>query len=226
MFVREWLSLVLVFGLTPQAPTGKSNINVLDRAVVLKDLRGTSVDAVAALLAEGETPGEIVSIYGNCSQPSERVFSSRSGVTLREALDYVSTVDRARRWNYRDGVIVIGSDAAPGTILGTILGELAIKADDSLSLSTQKLLQSKEVRDRVKKAGLLELNTPLGLSELRKLDEAHVHRPRSVESIHLGGKTLEQALNILASARGKAAWHYEQFGCGQKISFRVSWLIQ
>jgi hypothetical protein len=226
MLVREWLSVFLVFSLTSQAPKSGSNLDVLNRSVVLRDLRGTSVDAVAALLAQTEIPGEVVSIYSDCKQPSEKVFSSPAGATLRQALDYVSTVDSARSWTYRNGVIVFGPSPAPKTILDTTLGEVTVKLGDTLSLSTQSLLQSKEVQAGIKRTGLAELNTPLGLSAVRRVEAPHVAPAHSAESVQLRGKTLEQALNFLASTRRNAAWHYEQFGCGQKTTFRVSWLIQ
>jgi hypothetical protein len=225
MLARNWFFLFLICDLSLQAQKGTENTDALDRAVTIKNLRGTSADAVSTLLVEAEVPGGVVSVYDNCARPTEHVFSSPPAATLRQALDYVSTVDHARTWAYRDGVIIVGSGPTSNTILGTVLGEVTIEPTDSLSLATQKLLESKEMKDKIRRAGLVELNTPLGLYAVRRADTIPSSLAHSSKAIQTRGKTLEQALNVLASSNGMAAWHYEQFGCAKKTSFRVSWLI-
>jgi hypothetical protein len=218
------LGIVFLSSLVTEVPTQSPDTGALNRSVALTDFKGTSADAVASLLTKAEVPGGVVSIYEGCTQPEQRVFSLQ-GATLSHGLDYISSLDGSRKWIFQEGVVVVGSGLVSETPLSTVLGEVVIDSTDSLSLSTQKLLESVEVRQRIKKIGLVELNTPLGLSGVSRTEAGHPQARPKPQPIHLNGKRLEQVLNILASSKGKAVWHYEQFVCDQKTSFRISWLV-
>jgi len=223
LFALKFFSLTLAFTLsTGQLPVSAAEIESLKRPVALNRLNGTSADAVASLLVQAQAPGGIISIYSGCRQPDQHVFSLNGG-TLRVGLDYISGVDESGRWTSSDGVIVVGFQQTNGTLLNVVLADAAIEPNDALSLATQKLLRSVEMRDQMKKTGLVELTPPLGFSAVRKRDTEPLNATQKPQPERLYGKTLLQILNYLALSRGRAVWHYEQFVCEKKSSFRVSW---
>jgi hypothetical protein len=222
MLSDKLLGFILAFGLqgtTTGNPARDGTI--LDRPVALKDLNGTSAEAVEVLLAESGASGGVISVYDRCAQPRTRVFSVQ-GVTLRGGLDYILTLDGSRKWTYQDGVLVVGLTPPGATLLDTVLGESSVDPEVPLTLSTQKLLQSKEVAARIAKMGLVELTVPLGYSAAPK-DVAAAASPRQPPLKIQSGRTLQQALDILASSKGRAIWQYEQFTCGHKSAFRITW---
>lgn len=224
MFQYKLLSsLLALFLLHSQTPIYSSGINALDRSVSLHAFKGTSAEATASLLGQAGVAGGVVSISDHCDQPPQRVYSLQTGATLRKGLNYISTIDGSRNWNYESGVIVVNQTPAVATLLNTSIPEIELNFANSLSLSTQQLLQSKAVRDQIKANHLVELNAPLGFSTVSRNAKLHTSAP--AQSNQLRGKTLEQALNALATSRGNAVWHYEQFVCDQKISFRIGWLV-
>jgi hypothetical protein len=225
MLEHKIIPVILILFLLPsQTPISSSDVNVLNRSVALREFKGTSAEAAASLLREAGVGGGVVSVSDHCDQPPQRVYSLQNGATLRNGLDYISTFDGSRNWNFESGVIVVNQTAAPATLLNTAIPEIGLNFANSLSLSTQQLLQSKEVRDQIRIKHLVELNTPLGFSAVSRNAELHTSPP--AQSNRLRGKTLEQALNALATSRGNAVWHYEQFVCDQKSSFRISWLVK
>jgi hypothetical protein len=215
--------LVAVCLLQSQAPIASSGVNALDRSVALHEFKGTSAEAAAALLGQAGVAGGVVSISDHCDQPPQRVYALQTGATLRKGLNYISTIDGSRNWNYESGVIVVNQTPAVATLLNTSIPEIELIFANTISLSTQQLLQSKAVRVQIKTKYLVEFDTPIGFSALSRNTELHTSPP--VQSNQLRGKTLQQALNALATSRGNAVWHYEQFVSDQKISFRIGWLV-
>lgn len=226
MFFKIHQSLVLGCALVlAQTPAPSSSVATLDRPVGLSDLKGTSADAAASLLLEAQVPGGVISKYDDCAQPTELVFSLPAGTKLVDGLNYVSGLDNSRQWAYRDGVVVVGSKLTGPTLLNTILGQVRTEAMGSLTLSTQQLLESAAVRRQIKKTGLIQMNTPIGFSAVSKSEVSSGSSALERPHFDFQGKSLEQALNILAVSNGRGVWHYEQFECGQKTSFRIGWLV-
>src|SRR5262249_26368225 len=107
--------------------------------------------------------------------------------------------------------------------LNTVIADFRLDANSSLTLETQRLLESREIKRRVAERGLAELTTPLGVSTLSKHKAASAAGSRTTRFQHLRAQTLQDLLNALARTDGKAVWHYEQMVCGGKPSFRISW---
>jgi hypothetical protein len=165
-------------------------------------------------------PGGIISVYSRCATPTDYQFSFQ-GTTLGEELNYIASVDASRHWTFQDGLILVGSDLLPRTILNTTIADIDIRSDDALSLSTEHLLQSPEVRDAVKASGLME-----GINRLPGF--AAIHNPNTQTSAnpepiikHLHQVTLGNALGVLAAMKGQGVWHYEQFECGSTSTYRI-----
>src|SRR5580698_8542151 len=223
MNLNKWLSLFLLTGICQaQVPTHQQ-IVVLARQVELRNLDGTSADAIAALLTQAQAPGGIISAYGACTAPGTEHISVSPG-TLQQGLDYISMVDPSRKWTLKDGVILVGHDTANGTILNTVIRSIDISPNDALSLVAQRLLQTVETQTAIKEANLDEMIPPLGLSPIKPSEETS-SRKSAPPSKHFENVTLEQALNSLAAMHGNAVWHFEQFKCGAKSSFRISWIV-
>jgi hypothetical protein len=208
-----------------QAQVPADKVEILSRRTAVKTLKATSGAAVADLLAGTHVPGGIISVYNRCTTPTEYQFSF-SGGTLEQELDYVSSVDTSRNWIFRDGVILVGSDILPRTILNAIIEDIDIKPDDALSLSTQRLIQSPEVRDRAKVAGLDEgMSQGSGFYALPNpntpTEPVAASPPR-----HLHQVNVAEALDELATMKGKNVWHYEQFECGSKPTYRIVWVVK
>ncbi len=225
MVSHRWISLVVILSLyLPQTSAFAQEVAALSRPVALVNLKGTSDDAVAALLNQARIPGGIVSLYAGCVKPREHTFSLQDG-TLQRGLDYILTIDDSRRWTQRDGVILVGFQLTGKTILSTIIRELYVNPNDPLSLSVQRLLASREVRESVEKAGLIEMSPELGFSSIAKPGATALEESRAQQTMYFHEITVEQTLNALASKNRTAVWHYEQFVCGGKSSFRLSWAI-
>lgn len=217
--------LVLVVGFwSTHLSTPNQEASALERPVTLVVANATSADALASLVAQAGIPGGIISVYDQCKQPRRHRFSLHTA-TLQRGLDYVAGIDSSRIWVYRDGVILVGFKLADRTILRTVIGDLDIYPDDALSLSTQRFLEAAEVREQVKRAGLTQMSPELGFSSIRKKGQTPPDQPPALQPKHLHNTTLEDALNALASIRGTGVWHYEQFACGNKSSFRISWMV-
>lgn len=225
MAPNTWVSLLLVASLWPiQAPAPAQETAVLRRPVALSALKGTSAVAAITLLAEAHVPGGVISLYNRCTAPSDQRFSLQE-TTLEQGLDYVSTIDSSRKWNYQEGLIIVGYEVAEKTILKTTLHDVDIDPNDALSLSTERLLGTVELREQVKREGLLEMSTALGFSAISRNGTAPPEKSRTSKPKHFPEITMVQALNFLASTKGMAVWHYEQFVCGNRTSFRLSWVV-
>jgi len=211
--------------LSAQAPVPADKVEILSRPAAAKTFKGASGAAVADLLAGTRVPGGIISVYSRCATPTEYQFSF-SGATLEQELDYISYIDTSRKWIYRDGVILVGSDILPRTILNAIIKDIDIKPDDALSLSTQRLLQSPEVRDRANVAGLVEGMTQVSGFYALPNSSTPTEHPAAPASRHLHQVTLADALDEVATMKGKNVWHYEQFECGSKPTYRVVWVVK
>ena len=198
--------------------------SVLSRPSGTPDMKTTTDGAIASLLNSARVPGGIISFYDRCQQPSPQRFFLQ-GVTLEQGLDSVASIDSSRKWTYRDGVILVGIEIENRTILSTAIPNVEINTNDALSLSTQQLLQSAEVRDRVKAMKLEEVNSELGFSAVRRDGNATEDLPTPAPK-HLHQVTLEEALTFLARTNGKAVWLYEQFECGGKATFRITWVVK
>lgn len=225
MTPHSWIFLILIASLPPaqvSAPAQESA--VLSRPVALMNFRGTSAAAVAALLSEARVAGGIISLYDGCAYPSGQLFKLEE-TTFRQGLDYVSRIDKSRGWAYRNAMILVGLELADKTILKTIIRSVKINSNDTLNLSTQRLLESAEVKKRIKKVGLVQMQPNPGISSIRRGGAAPPKESPTPPSKQLHNITLEAALNVLASTKGRAVWHYEQFICDNKSSFRLDWAV-
>jgi hypothetical protein len=204
-----------------QASAAALGPDVLNRQVALGHSPRTSAEAVSSLLAQARTPGGIISIYDGCAKPSPQVFSLAEA-NLKQALDYVSTVDHARNWTYADGLILVGLEQADDTILNTVISDIEIPPGEALSLSAQRLLHTPEVQAAIEKAKLNEITPELGFGQISRNPKP----PQIDQPTHLQGVTLMKALNTLASMKGTPVWEFEQTKCNNKSSFRLDWPVK
>jgi len=219
------VSMILIYSLCVfRTMAQESRLELLKRPAVLRNMKGTSAEAIASLLAQARVPGGIVSISANCDKPNDLLFASKSE-TLQGGLDYVSSLDASQAWIYKNGVVLAGRKQARKTLLKTTISEITIDPNETLSLATQRLLETAEVRGEVAKNGLEELTTPLGFSAIQPVSNRPSVSSENRKPELLQRKSLEDALNALALSRNSAVWHYEQFVCGKKTSFRVSWPV-
>jgi len=207
-----------------QVPSSTPDVPPLKRPVALTRLNATSAHAVMSLMAQARVPGGIISIREKCSKERTHQFSLPE-TTLQRGLDYVSGIDKSRGWLHRGGVIIVGFALLERTILKTAITDVDIDPNDSLSLATQRLLDSAEVREQIRESGLIQMNSPLGFSAVAKAGETPPNQRPRPQQMHLHDTTLEAALNALASMKGPAVWHYEQVVCGDKLSFRLGWAV-
>jgi hypothetical protein len=211
--------------LCAQTPAPADKVEMLNRPAGIKTFTATSGAAVADLLDGTHVPGGIISVYSRCATPTEYQFSF-SGATLEKELDYIASIDTSRKWIFREGAILVGSDMLPRTILNAIIKEIDLKPDDALSLTTQRLLESQEVRDRAKVAGLEEGMTPVsGFYALPNPSTPNEHLAPAAPR-HLHQVTVAEALDQLAMMKGQKVWHYEQFECGNRPSYRITWVVR
>jgi hypothetical protein len=201
-----------------------SKSEILLRPATLRNMKGTAPDAIASLLTQARVPGGIISIYANCTKPSQLLFSSKSE-TLKNGLDYVSSTDASDAWIFKDGVVVVGFKQAQHTLLKTVISEVKINPNETLSLATQELLGSPELKEAIAKSGLEEATISLGFSAVQTKSNGVSIPAENRKQEPLRGRTLEEALNALALSRSSAVWHYEQYTCGKNSSFRVSWMV-
>ncbi len=207
---------------TLQTPAPVSEPEFLNRQVALDHSPRISAEAISLLLAQAHAPGGIISIYSGCAKPNPQTFSLAE-TTLKQGLDYVSTVDPARKWTYADGLVLVGVERANDTILNTLIYDIEIRPDDALSLSAQRILHTSEVQTSIERAALNELTTELGFGQISRTPKTAV--AETSQPTHLQSVTLAKALNTLASMKGTAVWEYEQFTCNGKSSFRLNWLV-
>jgi hypothetical protein len=215
-----WLSIGSLF----YAQVKTSQQDVLSRVASVKPYTGASSGAIADLLAGTHVPGGIVSVYSRCSTPAQYQFPF-DGATLGKELDYVRSIDSSRVWIYRDGFIIVNHDLINRTVLAANISDIDVNPDDALTLSTQKLVRSPEVAKRVKDLRLEEMYNRGGFSAIRASGYPNEEVPASPPQ-HLHQINLEDALNRLASIKGNAVWHYEQFECGTKSTFRIQWIVK
>jgi hypothetical protein len=217
-FSVAFILLGTVFATQSPAP-GRDN-DILERKVALGQ-KGASSQAITILLAQVHVPGGIVSVYDRCSKPVDHQFTLQEA-TLEQGLNYISTIDGTRTWINQNGTIIVGTDLANRTVLKTIISDFDVNPSDALSLSTQRLLQSAEVREAAKRLGLIEMSPNLGFSSVNNSSSTPNGVSAATPSRHFHQTSLENILNSLASMQGYAVWHYEQFDCNT-TSFRVTW---
>jgi hypothetical protein len=138
----------------------------------------------------------------------------------------VSRIDGSRKWFFTNGLIIVGSELTGKTILDSVIHDIDIDPSEALSITTQRLLNTPEVRSRVQRAGLNELTPELGFAQIRKDPgstpvQLPVKRPK-----HLHRTTLQDALNVAAAMKGTGVWEYEQYTCKSKSSFRLDWVVK
>ena len=219
------VSLAIVAGLCQtQAALPPKQDSALLRPVETRSLDGTSVDAVAALLAQAQVPGGVISTYESCAGSGPRHFALPRG-TLRQGLDYISMIDASRRWTYKNGVVLVGYDSTDHTILNTVIHEVDINPKDALSLAAQRLFETAEAREAIRKANLDTMPAPLGFSPNKHGGQGPQREAAAALPKHFQNITLEEALDSIAVMHGNAVWHFEQFKCGAKSSFRISWPV-
>jgi hypothetical protein len=199
--------------------------SVLSRPTGIGGFDTTTDGAIARLLSSAGVPGGIIRVYDQCLQPSPQRFFLQ-GITLQQGLDSVASIDPSRKWIYRDGAIFVGQQLQSRTILGAVIRDVEISPSDTLTLSTQRLLQPAEVRDRIKVTGINEeiIHQFSGISKVRVAGTAP-EQPIAAPPIHLHQVMLSDLLNSLASMSGRAVWLYEQFECGSKSWFRITWVV-
>lgn len=222
--LKTWLTLGLILHSGPLG-SAHNERTALERPVVLKTFRGTTADAVAALLAQARLSGGIVSVTDGCAPPDQRVIELGE-TTLRQGLEYISAIDSSRRWVFSGNQVLVGNQLLEKTILDTFLHKVVIRIDDPLTLSTQRLLQSKEVQRKLARIRLDELSPALGFSKVSaQSTETSGHSDDTNSVKRFSDARLYEALNMLAAAKGASVWHYEQFNCGSRRSFRISWVV-
>jgi hypothetical protein len=197
----------------------------LGHAVALPHSKTTSGAAISTLLSEAHTPGGIVSIYDNCSQPDVREFSLDE-TTLGQGLDYVSRIDAKRTWSYSNGLIMVGSELADKTILDTVIRDVDIYPRAPLTLTAQRLLSTPDIRSRIQREQISEQNPDLGFAQIPKQSPVSSSEPTANVAKHLRKVTLMDALNFSAKTHGAGVWEYQQFGCQNKSSFRLTWVVK
>lgn len=98
-----WILAVCIL----QTPANVPAADILNRKVALDRSPRTSADAISSLLAEAHVPGGMISIRTGCANPNPHVFLLEE-TSLKQGLDYVSSVDPTRKWTYSDGRVVVG----------------------------------------------------------------------------------------------------------------------
>jgi len=200
---------------------------VLSRSVGIKDTNTSPDGAIALLLHAGGVPGGIISLYDRCLQPSPQRFFLQ-GFTLQQGLDSIASIDASRKWAYRNGAILVGQQLQTRTILSAILDDVEFRPSDALTLSTQRLLETGEVRGRIRALKFDEGMNPVIISGFYAISRTG-NRDQTlppVPPIHLHQVTLSDSLNSVAAINGKAVWLYEQFECGGKATFRITWVVK
>lgn len=218
------LTCALLF-CTIQTPPRAPDTSPLNRVVALNHSKVTSGAAISTLLSEAHTPGGVISIYDDCSQPSVQDFSLNE-TTLKQGLDYISRIDAQRKWVYTNRIVIVGLELTGKTILNTLIHDVDIHPEEALSLTAQRLLSTPEVRESIQRAGLTELTPELGFAQIRKTPAVNLTQPPVGTTRHLHDIALMDALNVAAATQGTGVWEYEQFVCENKSSFRLEWVVK
>lgn len=171
-------------------------------------------NAVALLLERTHLSGGIVDSF-TCDDPSPYTFKI-SGMTLRQALDYVVGLDSRYGWHVQDDMIIVSKRNLRAELLDTRISSLnALHGKYLIDAVSGLLLQTSEVRN---KAAALHLTRTVQQGRMIGADEPIIH-------VELHDVTVRQALDAIARQDGHAVWRYYERHCDKENEFNVDWLV-
>lgn len=101
---------------------------VLRQPIKVADLHATAAGAVSVILSGAHLAGGIISVGGQCLEPTEYDLSLR-GATIEEALNRITALDGSGKWSYDEGLIIFGQQLLEKTVLETTIRENLVLAD-------------------------------------------------------------------------------------------------
>lgn len=182
----------------------KDNESILARRYDALSLEDQSPsEALLTILNGSGIPGGVVVLQ---SGPEEANYSfhTPAGLSLREILNYLTSVAGDCKWQVNAGVVDLLPKERLPEMLGVIIPEFDYDNTDRRTLLEQRLMGLPEIRKRAIELGLEPAQLDTGLSVYIPPGET---RP-TLQTFHLKDVTLLQALNAIATVRGGGVWRY------------------
>lgn len=199
-----------------------SSETTLTRGATTTRYRVTITDALTTALGSAGVPGGIV-IIANCGDDPTYSFRS-SGPTLRDALNAIVAVDSQYIWRLDGHVINVTPRRASAPLLSSHIRKLKIRNAHSVDGALNDVLNLLELRKRVRELNLTRGFMRIGLSDLARPGGPAVIQPSF--SLNLKNVSLQEALNAIARADGKAVWQYRERRCNSKAEFQIEFLVR
>jgi len=199
-----------------------SSETILMRAAITTPYRASMTNALTTAFSSAAVSGGIVIIAGCGDDPT---YNFRSfGPTLRDALNAIVAVDNQYVWRLDGYAINVTPQRGPLPLLRSHIRELNIRNAHSVDEALSQTLNLPELRKRVRELNLTRGFMRTGLSDLARPDGPAVIQ--SSYNLNLKNVSLQQALNAIAQADGKAVWQYRETRCNAKTEFQIEFLVR
>jgi hypothetical protein len=147
-------------------------------------------------------------------------FAMPSGTTIRDALNYIVSIDRRYSWSLSKGVLNLtpAKDKFP-------LLEVSVTRFDSGDATTvsdacTRVFQLAEVQTTVRSLGIEEDFIELGPTLFAKDRSAPQQPPKKI-SVQLVNTPVRGILNAIVSSAGKALWTYEEYDSQGRHFYKI-----
>lgn len=196
--------VLLTIGVFPQGNRTSSTDETLGRPMQDSDEHlSTTAQRFIRDLSEVSAPGGLVQVL-RCEAETSKPTPEQRGVSLREALDALVSLDRRYRWQVDDGVINLLPASDEPALLATQVPRFSVKKVLSAREALGQLLALDEIKSAMEELGLKS-----GIALFVSPGSPH---PKAF-SVRVKDVTLRQALNAIARAQGTAIWEYIETHC-------------
>lgn len=194
---------------------------ILERTISGFDVASGSAPEVFEQLAlDASIPAGVIM----ARQPGRETrfrFAMPSGASIRDALNYIVSIDRRYSWSLSKGVLNLAptSDKFP-------LLEVSVTRFDSGDATTvsdagNRVFQLTEVQTMIRSLGIAADFAQLGPTLFAK-DRSAPQQPRKKISVQLVSTPVRDILNAIVSSAGYALWTYEEYDSHGKKFYRIS----
>lgn len=218
------LSLIIPLWAHPQVTT--TRVIQTDDAILEHTIRGFDIASGSApevfgeLARDASIPAGII----KARQPERETrfrFAMPSGTSIRDALNYIVSIDRRYSWSLSRGVL----NLTPATDKFPLL-EVSVTRFDSGDATTvsdagNRVFQLIEVQTTMRSLGIAEEFTQIGPTLFAK-DRSAPQQPRKKISVQLANTPVRGILNAIVSSAGNALWTYEEYDSQGKHFYRIS----
>jgi hypothetical protein len=174
--------------------------------------------AFAKALLASSVPGGIARV-SNCNPDPLMQRWKPMTSTLKDVLDSIVAADRLYGWHVHNGAVNLIPRRRTPPLLNVVIGDLEIKDATSLHLPLSKLVALPEVRQTATALNLQEaLNILVIPTSLKPSSRTYTFHFRNV--------TLQEALNEIVRAHGRAVWEYRERSCDGKKEYAIDFIIQ